>query len=62
MRDQRGIFLGAAKALGKFGMDAKEAVPLLVARLRDEEPSVRKAAAQSLKLIDPAAAKKAKVP
>lgn len=46
----------AAKALGKFGVEAKEAVQPLVARLRDEEPSVRKAAAQSLKHIDPAAA------
>jgi HEAT repeat protein len=52
----------AAKALGNFGGEAKEAVPLLLARLRDPEPSVRKAAAQSLKQIDPAAAKKAKVP
>ena len=52
----------AARALGGFGPDAKDAVEPLSARLRDDEPSVRKAAAASLKQIDPAAAKKAGVP
>ena len=52
----------AAKALGKFGAEAKAAVEPLIARLRDDEPSVRKAAGQSLKQIDPAAATKAGVP
>ena len=47
----------AAKALGKF--NAKDAVPPLILRLKDDEPSVRKAAGQSLKQIDPAAASKA---
>lgn len=52
----------AARALGGFGGDAKSAVEPLTARLKDEEPSVRKAAAASLKEIDPAAATKAGVP
>ena len=52
----------AAKALGKFGAEAKDAVAPLLARLKDDEPSVRKAASQSLKQIDPGAATKADVP
>jgi HEAT repeat protein len=52
----------AARALADFGPEAKAAVEPLIARLKDEEPSVRKAAAASLKQIDPAAAKKAGVP
>ena len=51
----------AARGLGNFGADAKNAVEPLIARLKDDEPSVRKAAASSLKAIDPAAAKKAGV-
>jgi HEAT repeat protein len=43
------------KALGKFGPEVSEAVPALVSRLADKEPSVRKAAAQALKKIKPAA-------
>ena len=46
----------AAKALGHFGADAKPAVPALQALLHDKEPSVRKAAAETLKKIDPNAA------
>ncbi len=52
----------AARALGMFGVEGKDAVAPLVARLRDEEPSVRKAAGQSLKQIDLTAAAKAGVP
>src|SRR5262249_7292742 len=51
----------AAKALGQFGPEAQDAVPALLERLRDSEPSVRKAAGQSLKRIDPAAAARAGV-
>src|SRR5262249_28725065 len=42
----------AARALGKFGPVAKETAPKLQELLRDKEPSVRKAAAESLKKID----------
>jgi HEAT repeat protein len=45
----------AARALGKFGPNAKEATPKLQASLTDKEPSVRKAAAESLKKIESAA-------
>ena len=44
----------AARALGKFGPDAADAVRPLRILLTDKEPSVRKAAAQSLQQIDPA--------
>jgi HEAT repeat protein len=50
----------AARALGHFGGEAREAVPSLQARLRDKEPSVRKAAAGALQQIDPAALPKAR--
>src|SRR5262245_46815621 len=42
----------AARALGKFGPTAKVVAPKLEALLSDREPSVRKAAAESLKKID----------
>lgn len=51
----------AARALGTFGEQASDAVGPLTARLKDDEPSVRKAAGQSLKSIDAAAATKAGV-
>ena len=49
----------AARAWGAFGAEAREAVPALLERLSDKEPSVRKAAADALKKIDPEAAAKA---
>ena len=42
----------AARALGTFGPSAKEAAPKLQVLLNDKEPSVRKAAAESLKKIN----------
>ena len=42
----------AARALGKFGPAAKDAAPTLQMLLNDKEPSVRKAATESLKKID----------
>jgi HEAT repeat protein len=45
----------AARALGHFGPDARDAVPQLRALLRDREASVRRAATQALAKIDPTA-------
>jgi HEAT repeat protein len=49
----------AAKALGQFGLAAKEAVPALTKALKDANPRGRQEAAEALKQIDPEAAKKA---
>jgi HEAT repeat protein len=46
--------LGAVLALGKFGPDAKEALPWLVRRLNDPNRSVLAATVLVLPLIDPA--------
>jgi HEAT repeat protein len=55
----------AAFALGKVGPDARDVAPLLAAVYQDRKfapPDVRQLAGESLKQIDPAAAKKAGVP
>jgi HEAT repeat protein len=52
----------AARVLGKFGPDAADATPVLIAAaFRDHNAHVRKAAAAAVKQIDAAAAKKAGV-
>lgn len=51
----------AAEALGKFGPEARRAVPALVALLNDNAMGVRASAATALKAIDPEAADKAGV-
>ena len=51
--DHKHVRRDAAKALGAFGAEARDAVGPLVARLGDPEPSVRKAAMQALTDIDP---------
>jgi HEAT repeat protein len=43
----------AANSLGRFGPDAKQAVPALLAAAQDRQPKVRQAASQALKQIDP---------
>ena len=48
----------AAIALGKYGHESRDAVPALLAARKDKERSVRKAAEDALKRIDPAAAAK----
>jgi HEAT repeat protein len=50
-----------AESLALIGSEAKDAVPGLVAALRDEQPAVRSAAAVALKKIDPKEAAKAGV-
>jgi len=45
----------AANTLGKFGLQAVEAVPALIEALADEAPSVREEAAMTLGMIGPAA-------
>ncbi len=54
-----GVF--AAETLGEMGPKARSAVPGLVAALKDVRPSVRVAAANALREIDPAAAASAGV-
>jgi HEAT repeat protein len=51
----------ALNALGQFGADAKEAVPVLIGLLGDENSNNRYNAANSLRQIDPGAAAKAGV-
>lgn len=51
----------AARALGKLGTEASAAVPELEKALKDKSESVRDAAGEALKKIDPAAAEKAGV-
>jgi len=47
------IRFGAIAALGGMGSDARQAVPALSRSLRDEQITVRLAAAEALKKIDP---------
>jgi HEAT repeat protein len=49
---------GAALALGRIGGEAKEAVPALLLRLKDESARVMVEAAEAIKKIDPERAKK----
>lgn len=49
----------AAVELGRFGPQAKSAVPVLTELLHDEERSCREAAAEALAKIDPATTKPA---
>jgi HEAT repeat protein len=49
----------AIELLGKMGPKARSAVPALLKALKDREPFVRETAAESLKQIDPKAARKA---
>src|SRR5262249_7075590 len=49
----------AARALGELGKSGAAAVPALVAALKDKDDGVRFLAPDSLRQIDPAAAKKA---
>jgi HEAT repeat protein len=51
----------AARSLGHFGSEAREAAPALRMLLPDKEPSVRKAAGEALKQIDSTAAARATV-
>lgn len=51
----------AARCLGDFGMEARQAVPALVLLLGDPDVFVRVAATNALKLIDPQAAAEAGV-
>jgi HEAT repeat protein len=51
----------AARSLQEFPAEAKTVVPALVAALKDKEEDVRKSAGESLREIDPDAAKKAGV-
>lgn len=51
----------AADALGKFGTDAKPAIPALIALLNDPLGLARQAATNALLQIDPEAAAKAGV-
>jgi HEAT repeat protein len=46
----------AARALGRFGTEGRDALPALVPLLRDRNAGVRKAAAGALRAIDPATA------
>jgi HEAT repeat protein len=43
--------MAAAKALGKIGPQAKNAVPALMELLKDKESNVQKAAAEALRKI-----------
>ena len=54
-------WLDAIESIGKFGAQAKPAVPMLIELLNDPQPAIRAAAANALKAIDPAAAAKADV-
>jgi HEAT repeat protein len=45
----------AAQALGNMGDKAREAIPALKARLKDDNEAVRKKAAEALQMIDPTA-------
>ncbi|MDB6065657.1 MAG: lyase domain protein repeat-containing protein [Pedosphaera sp.] len=51
----------AVYAIGQFGADAKEAVPVLVGLPGDQDDIIRRIAANSLRQIDPEAAAKAGV-
>src|SRR5262249_6945218 len=52
----------AARALGRIGPPARDAVPGLLDLLSAADPTPRATAAEALKRIDPEAARKAKVP
>jgi hypothetical protein len=51
----------AIKSLGKFGAQAKPAVPMLIGLLKDSQQYIREAATNALRDIDPDAAAKAGV-
>jgi HEAT repeat protein len=53
--------LEPVQALGRFGPEAKAAVPLLIACLANKDPIIRRSAGESLKQIDAEAAVKAGV-
>jgi HEAT repeat protein len=50
------IQVEAAQTLGRMGAAAKEAVPVLVAALKADDPNVRQAAAEALRALGPTAA------
>jgi HEAT repeat protein len=51
----------ALEALGKFGPDAKSAVPKVIESLEDLDYSARVAATNAFKKVDPKAARKAEI-
>lgn len=51
------VQIEATKALGQIGPDAKEAVPVLLPLLKDNEEEIRRVAEEALKAIDPSAIK-----
>jgi HEAT repeat protein len=48
------VRMRAARALGRMGPDAKEAIPALLEAVNHPEPPVRQAAAEALREIGPA--------
>ncbi len=54
--------LEAAVELGRFGKDAKPAVPMLIELWKETDPALKTAAADALKQIDPETAAKFPVP
>ena len=60
--NDRRVRLNALEALARIGVKAQAAVPTLLDALKDTDPVIRYWAADTLKKIDPDAAKKAGVP